>query len=118
MGTDGTDFVNAPVEAELPTSRSVIFVTPDGERSMNTYLGISTELGPDDVDDAVAIANDTVYGLSGGVWGADKEAAKAQGITVVNIDNGYGAACAAMRPNSAFSRAVATRWAPSRAGAT
>lgn len=51
----GTDFINAPVTGgELPTSRSMIFVTPDGERSMNTYLGISTELGPDDVDDAVA----------------------------------------------------------------
>ena len=31
----------------------------------------------EDVDDAVAIANDTVYGLSGGVWGADKSAATA-----------------------------------------
>ncbi len=31
----------------------------------------------DDVDDAVAIANDTVYGLSGGVWGADVDEAKA-----------------------------------------
>ena len=31
----------------------------------------------DDVEDAVGIANDTIYGLSGGVWGADKEAAKA-----------------------------------------
>ncbi|KZY31564.1 adenosine kinase [Roseovarius sp. HI0049] len=51
----GTDFVNTPVAGgELPTSRSMIFVTPDGERSMNTYLGISTELGPDDVDDDVA----------------------------------------------------------------
>ncbi|MEQ8896585.1 MAG: adenosine kinase [Roseovarius sp.] len=51
----GTDFVNTPVAGgELPTSRSMIFVTPDGERSMNTYLGISTELGPDDVDDGVA----------------------------------------------------------------
>ena len=50
----GTDFVNAPVAGgELPTSRSMIFVTPDGERSMNTYLGISTELGSQDVDDAV-----------------------------------------------------------------
>ena len=55
MALEGTDFPNAPVGgAELPTSRSMIFVTPDGERSMNTYLGISAELGPEDVDDEVA----------------------------------------------------------------
>ncbi|SDI89256.1 adenosine kinase [Lutimaribacter saemankumensis] len=55
MAEDGTDFVNAPVPGgELPTSRSMIFVSPDGERSMNTYLGISSELGPDDVPDDVA----------------------------------------------------------------
>lgn len=50
----GTAFVNAPVAgADDPTSRSIIFVTPDGERSMNTYLGISAELDEDDVDPAV-----------------------------------------------------------------
>lgn len=50
----GTRFVNAPVRgAALPSSRTIIFVTPDGERSMNTYLGISAELGADDVDPAV-----------------------------------------------------------------
>ncbi|MCR9113945.1 MAG: adenosine kinase [Rhodobacteraceae bacterium] len=55
MNEVGTEFVNAPVAGgELPTSRSMIFVSPDGERSMNTYLGISTELGPEDVDDDVA----------------------------------------------------------------
>ncbi len=55
MTREGTDFVNAPVpDGELPTSRSMIFVSPDGERSMNTYLGISAELGPDDVDEDVA----------------------------------------------------------------
>ena len=58
MTHGGTDFVNDPVPGgELPTSRSMIFVTPDGERSMNTYLGISAELGPDDVpQDVVAKA--------------------------------------------------------------
>jgi sugar/nucleoside kinase (ribokinase family) len=55
MADNGTDFVNAPVAGgELPTSRSMIFVAPDGERSMNTYLGISSELGPQDVSDDVA----------------------------------------------------------------
>ena len=55
MADEGTAFVNPPVPGgELPTSRSMIFVAPDGERSMNTYLGISSELGPEDVSDDVA----------------------------------------------------------------
>jgi len=55
MEADGTAFVNEPdPDGELPTSRSMIFVSPDGERSMNTYLGISSELGPEHVADDVA----------------------------------------------------------------
>lgn len=55
MADNGTAFPNPPVAGgELPTSRSMIFVSPDGERSMNTYLGISSELGPEDVADSVA----------------------------------------------------------------
>ncbi len=46
---EGTDFPNPPVTGDLPTSRSMIFVTPDGERSMNTYLGISAEVSTADV---------------------------------------------------------------------
>ena len=62
MAKDGTDFVNAPVTGgDLPTSRSMIFVAPDGERSMNTYLGISSELGPDDVADDVAGQADILF---------------------------------------------------------
>ncbi|MEM6887529.1 MAG: adenosine kinase [Pseudomonadota bacterium] len=50
MADEGGAFVNPPVaDSSLPTSRSMIFVSPDGERSMNTYLGISTDLGPADV---------------------------------------------------------------------
>jgi sugar/nucleoside kinase (ribokinase family) len=55
MTEGGSAFPNPPVAGgDLPTSRSMIFVAPDGERSMNTYLGISSELGPDDVSDDVA----------------------------------------------------------------
>ena len=54
MAVGGTRFVNPPVEGGgLPTSRSMILVSPDGERSMNTYLGISAELGPEDVSESV-----------------------------------------------------------------
>ncbi|KAA0913006.1 adenosine kinase [Aquicoccus porphyridii] len=75
MEADGTDFVNPPVEGgELPTSRSMIFVSPDGERSMNTYLGISAELGPEDVDARVA-GNAEILFLEGYLY--DKPKGKA-----------------------------------------
>ena len=68
----GADFVNPPVQGgELPTSRSMIFVTPDGERSMNTYLGISAELGPEDVDGEIMAASDLVF-LEGYLFDKDK----------------------------------------------
>ncbi|MCE8509630.1 adenosine kinase [Ruegeria pomeroyi] len=53
MNEGGIDFVNPPVAGELATSRSMIFVSPDGERSMNTYLGISTTLSSADVPEQV-----------------------------------------------------------------
>ena len=75
LAAEGTDFPNPPVAgADLPTSRSMIFVTPDGERSMNTYLGISADLGPADVDTAVAGAAKILF-LEGYLF--DKDPGKA-----------------------------------------
>lgn len=54
MEAEGTAFPNPPIaDVEAPTSRSMIFVTPDGERSMNTYLGAGADLGPEDVSEDV-----------------------------------------------------------------
>ncbi|PTQ75939.1 adenosine kinase [Celeribacter persicus] len=62
MEADGTAFVNAPVPGgELPTSRSMIFVSPDGERSMNTYLGISSEISSQDVPETVASDTEIMF---------------------------------------------------------
>ena len=75
MNEDGVDFVNPPVPGgELPTSRSMIFVSPDGERSMNTYLGISSELSSADVPGDVA-GNSQLMFLEGYLF--DKEKGKA-----------------------------------------
>ncbi len=62
LQSEGTDFPNPPIAgADLPSSRSMIFVTPDGERSMNTYLGISSEIGPEDVADAVVADTEFLF---------------------------------------------------------
>lgn len=46
----GVRFDTVPLTGPLPTARSLILVSPDGQRTMSTYLGACTELGPDDVD--------------------------------------------------------------------
>ncbi|WP_308915989.1 adenosine kinase [Jannaschia sp. LMIT008] len=53
MEASGTAFPLPPQPTDLPTSRSMIFVTPDGERSMNTYLGAGADIASRDVDDGV-----------------------------------------------------------------
>ena len=55
MAEQGIGFPNPPVRGDLPpTSRSMIFVSPDGERSMNTYLGAGADFDEADVDGTVA----------------------------------------------------------------
>jgi sugar/nucleoside kinase (ribokinase family) len=62
----GVAFDSAPLSGRPPTARSMIFVTPDGERSMNTYLGACVELGPDDVEPAKTDAKVTYF--EGYLW--------------------------------------------------
>jgi len=72
MNDAGIDFVNPPVKGgELPSSRSMIFVSPDGERSMNTYLGISSELSSQDVAGDVAGGAELMF-LEGYLFDKDK----------------------------------------------
>jgi sugar/nucleoside kinase (ribokinase family) len=51
LADSGTAFPLPPQKVELPTSRSMIFVSPDGERSMNTYLGAGADISSADVPD-------------------------------------------------------------------
>src|SRR6202035_1375195 len=55
------------------TGCSYILVTPDGERTMNTYLGAAQELMPDDID-AAQIASASIIYLEGYLW--DPKSAK------------------------------------------
>ena len=51
----------AAAEAELETARSFVLVSPDGQRSMNTYLGIAGQIGPDDIDERLMHRADWLY---------------------------------------------------------
>lgn len=63
-----------PLAFGSPTGRCLILVTPDGQRTMNTFLGASIELGPDDVD-ADIIASAKITYLEGYLY--DEARAKA-----------------------------------------
>lgn len=69
----GVHFATAPSQEGPATARSFILVTPDGERTMNTYLGACQHLGRADVDPQVVRASAYVY-LEGYLW--DREQAK------------------------------------------
>jgi fructokinase len=60
----GVHFPSAPLTSGTPTARCLILVTPDGQRTMNTYLGACVAFGPDDVDEAL-IADSAVLYLEG-----------------------------------------------------
>lgn len=53
--------VLAPKTAPQETGRSIIIVTPDGERSMNTYLGVTEFLEPSDIDPAMMAQAEWIY---------------------------------------------------------
>jgi sugar/nucleoside kinase (ribokinase family) len=68
----GIDFDTPPRatsndESDPPTARCLIFVTPDGERTMNTFLGASQFLPPAALDDAT-IASAAILYLEGYLW--------------------------------------------------
>jgi sugar/nucleoside kinase (ribokinase family) len=47
--------------ADVPTGRCVIVVTPDAQRTMNTYLGVSSLLGPSDLHEETIAAGAVLY---------------------------------------------------------
>ncbi|TWI87279.1 sugar/nucleoside kinase (ribokinase family) [Roseibium hamelinense] len=73
MRGTGVHYDTPRLENDLPTARSMILITPDGERTMNTYLGACTKFGPEDVD-AEIVAQSAVTYMEGYLW--DPEEAK------------------------------------------
>lgn len=83
----GVAFGTQPAADGPATGCSYILVTPDGERTMNTYLGAAQELGPADIDAAEVAAAALLY-LEGYLW--DPTNAKEAFVKASAIAHGAG----------------------------
>jgi adenosine kinase len=63
----GVSFATKPAVAGPSTGRCYVLVTPDGERTMNTFLGAAQDLSPADID-AETVASSAVIYLEGYLW--------------------------------------------------
>ncbi|TMM48251.1 adenosine kinase [Qipengyuania marisflavi] len=83
----GIDFDTPARAAEPPTARCLIFVTPDGERTMNTFLGASQFLPPAALDDDT-IASAAILYLEGYLW--DPEEPRSAMRRAIDVARGAG----------------------------
>ena len=83
----GVHFETPPATSGPPSGRCLIFVTPDAQRTMATFLGAATELGPDGVDPEVIAAAKVTY-MEGYLF--DPPAAKAAFVKAAEIARAAG----------------------------
>ncbi len=83
----GVTFETPPASGGPSTARSYILVTPDGERTMNTFLGAAQDLHPNDIDPDTIAATEIIY-LEGYLW--DPPRAKEAFLKAATIAHGVG----------------------------
>ena len=83
----GVAYATPPASAGPSTARCYVLVTPDGERTMNTYLGAAQDLHPADIDADVIAAAQVIY-LEGYLW--DPPRAKEAFLKAAKIAHGAG----------------------------
>jgi len=75
-------FLYSEKKETLPTGASIILITPDSERTMCTYLGISSQLSSEDIDENIFLNKKLIF-LEGYLW--DKGPSEKMFKKVMNI---------------------------------
>ena len=83
----GVAFDTPPAKDGAATARCLIFVTPDGQRTMNTFLGACQALDPEDIDETAVAAARVLY-MEGYLW--DPPAAKQAFLRAAKISRAHG----------------------------
>jgi sugar/nucleoside kinase (ribokinase family) len=76
------NFLYSEKEESLPTGASIIFITPDSERTMCTYLGISSQLSKKDINEDHVKGHEIIF-LEGYLW--DKGMSEEMFKNVINL---------------------------------
>jgi sugar/nucleoside kinase (ribokinase family) len=87
MAESGVRYTTSPAASGPQTACSLIAVTPDGHRSMNTYLGAAREFAVADVSAADIAASEVVY-IEGYLW--DAPLAKAASLNAIDVARASG----------------------------
>jgi len=87
MRSLGIDIRTEPAADGAPTARSHVLVTPDGQRTMQTYLGACTELSVGDVTPET-VGRSGVILLEGYVWDIPEGPALAEAAMTIGRDSG------------------------------
>jgi len=83
----GVRFETPPANDGPATARCLVFITPDAQRTMQTYLGASVHLGPEDVDEGTVAAARITY-LEGYLW--DRPRAKEAFLKAARVAHAAG----------------------------
>jgi sugar/nucleoside kinase (ribokinase family) len=67
LRASGVFYDTPPLKNGLPTARCLIFVTPDAQRTMQTFLGAATQLGPEDLNMEYVTSSKVLY-IEGYMW--------------------------------------------------
>ena len=86
LNKENVFFANVPQSDESETGRCLVMVTPDAQRTMSTYLGISQKLNSDDVNEDVISQSKITY-LEGYLWDLDDAQVAIKKATKVAKEN-------------------------------
>jgi len=84
----GVNFNTRKAKVGIPTGYCVVLVTPDVQRTMNTFLGVSETLGPDDVDETVISDSEVTYLEGYLLGGAESKKAFLKAIEISHKNGG------------------------------
>src|SRR3569623_756364 len=87
LRSTGVEFTTRAANFGAPTARSMVLVTPDGHRTMNTFLGAAQHLPPAALDEA-QIASAAILYLEGYLW--DPETPRYAMVRAIEVDREAG----------------------------